>query len=289
MSLSNPKVITALNQFYVPVYLTNEDYRDGGSAPAEEKAELLRIHREASAKSLSVGTVHAFILAPDGSVRDSMHTVQVAKPDQLLAMLDRNARALNVSAGQPIIAPKPPAIPSCAPGEVQLHLTSRYLERRAGSLVPVVSDSGDWSSLASEDWITLTTGDLNLMIPKSGLAVGKTWQVDPAASARLFLHFYPPTENWDIEKNRIRESELTGRAESVERGIAKVLFSGRLKMDHWFYHKPDGRFVEADVAGYADVDVKTRRLIRFRLITESADYKGDNRSMPFGVAIRSID
>ena len=36
VSLSNQEVIDTLNRYYVPVYLSNEDYRDGGAAPAED-------------------------------------------------------------------------------------------------------------------------------------------------------------------------------------------------------------------------------------------------------------
>ena len=42
-SLSNDKVIDLLNHFFVPVYLSNEDFAKGGCAPIEERKELQRI------------------------------------------------------------------------------------------------------------------------------------------------------------------------------------------------------------------------------------------------------
>ena len=36
---SSPEVIEKLNASFVPVYGVNEDYRENGSAPKEEKAE----------------------------------------------------------------------------------------------------------------------------------------------------------------------------------------------------------------------------------------------------------
>lgn len=286
VSLSNPKIIESLNAYYVPVYLSNEDYADTGPATKEEKAELDRIHREGLAKGLSVGSVHAYILAPDGSVRDSMHTAQAAKADQLLAMLDRNARALHVAAGPPVVAPTPHPPPPCALGETQVSLIARYLVKNGNDLVPVRSDSGDWSSLPSEDWFSLTSAD-RVKLLAGCVAEGSSWTVDPAVANKLLVHFYPPTENWDLEKNTIRESALTAKVESVVGSTARVAYTGHLRMDHWFYHKPDGRYVEADVTGYADVDVKTRTLLRFRLVTERADYKG-GQTLPFGVALRSF-
>ena len=43
VSLSNNQVISLLNQYFVPVFLSNEDFRDGGSAPPAAKAELRRL------------------------------------------------------------------------------------------------------------------------------------------------------------------------------------------------------------------------------------------------------
>jgi len=54
--LSNPRVISLLNGYFVPVYATNEDYKDGGDAPPEEKNEYGRIFQEARQAGLSVGT-----------------------------------------------------------------------------------------------------------------------------------------------------------------------------------------------------------------------------------------
>ncbi|MEX0711142.1 MAG: hypothetical protein WD278_02255 [Pirellulales bacterium] len=65
---SNQEVIDRLNAYFVPVYAVNEDYRDGGPAPTEEKAEYQAIYREALAKGFSAGTVHVYVLDPRGQV-----------------------------------------------------------------------------------------------------------------------------------------------------------------------------------------------------------------------------
>ena len=41
--LSDGKVIALLNRFFVPVYLSIDDYATGGGAPAADKAALKRI------------------------------------------------------------------------------------------------------------------------------------------------------------------------------------------------------------------------------------------------------
>ena len=70
--LSDSSVIDLLNSSFVCVYVNNEDYRSAnGSASADERKELARIREEALEKKLSVGTVHAYVLTPDGHAVDS--------------------------------------------------------------------------------------------------------------------------------------------------------------------------------------------------------------------------
>jgi hypothetical protein len=233
-----------------------------------------------------VGSVHAYVLGPDGSVRDSLHTAQAAKADVMLAMLERSARDLNVVAGAPVVNPTPQPPPPCAPSEMQLSLTARYLEKRGDGLAPVQTDSGDWSSLPSQDWISLTPEDRRKLVPTGNLRPGREWTMDDAVANKLLVHFYPPTENWEVDNNAIHESRLDAHVESVAGGTARIGLIGKLKMDHWFYHKPDGRYVEADIVGYADVEQKSGRILKFNLVTERAAYRGAGQELPFGVAVR---
>ena len=39
---SQSEVINRLNAYFVPVYVVNEDYRENGPAPKEERAEMDR-------------------------------------------------------------------------------------------------------------------------------------------------------------------------------------------------------------------------------------------------------
>ena len=82
-SLSNEKVIALLNRSFVPVYTSNEDYRDNGGAPPEERDELQRVVRETQKAGRSAGTVHVYLLAPDGRALDSLHVATAYKVDKL--------------------------------------------------------------------------------------------------------------------------------------------------------------------------------------------------------------
>ena len=105
--LSRTNVIETLNRYFVPVYTSNEDYQDNGSAPPEERKEYDRIYREALDKKLSTGTVHAYVLTPDGHPFDSLHVAQAAKVEELTALLDRAVAKLKTPEGAPLVRPAP--------------------------------------------------------------------------------------------------------------------------------------------------------------------------------------
>ena len=53
VSLSNKEVITLLNSAFVPVFVSNEDYRDSGAAPPDERAILAASTEEEISASLA--------------------------------------------------------------------------------------------------------------------------------------------------------------------------------------------------------------------------------------------
>src|SRR5215471_3204235 len=146
--LSDARVIALLNRAFVCVYLVNEDYRGGGPAPAEERAELRRVQQEGYKKKLSVGTVHAYVLTPDGHTHDSLHVASAARTDQLLALLRRAVEQFKPKEGKPIVAPAPQSAPPKAPADaLVLHLVSRG------------DDRGFWGEFPGENWIVLSRKD----------------------------------------------------------------------------------------------------------------------------------
>src|SRR3989442_12421547 len=101
--LSNNRVVSLLNRFFVPVYAVNEDYRDGGAQPPGERAEYNRVFKEAHAAGLSVGTVHVYVLGPDGHPMDSLHVATAAKTERLADLLQKTIRKLKVLGGEPLV------------------------------------------------------------------------------------------------------------------------------------------------------------------------------------------
>src|SRR5947208_969639 len=125
--LSSPRVIDLLNARFVPVFAVNEDYREGGVAPAEEKALYDRVYREALSKGLSAGSVHAYVVDPEGHATDSLHVAEAARTDRLVAMLERATAGLKTTGGAaPLVKPQSLSVaPKAGAGSVVLHLTAR--------------------------------------------------------------------------------------------------------------------------------------------------------------------
>jgi hypothetical protein len=292
VSLSNTRVISLLNRYYVPVYLSNEDYAETGAAPKAEKGELRRILDEGYKAGLSVGSVHVYILTPEGHTLDSMHTAQAAEAARLIGLLERSVQRLGTMPGDPVVTPTAPSAPSCVAGGLPLHLTARYLERRGEELALTGQGehyTGDWSSLPSEDWIELTREQRSKLIPPAGAREGQSWEIDPETTTAMFTHFYPPTENWDLSTHRFEQRSLAGTVVSAAGGRVRVRLQGRLRMSHSFYHKEDGNFVEASVVGYLDYERATRQVRSLRLVTDEALYhRTDETALPFGVAVADV-
>lgn len=272
------------------MYTSNEDYAAKGPAPAEEKAERNRIWRDALKAGLSSGTVHVYILDPDGKVIDSQHVAVAAKVDELTAMLERVVERLHTPAGEPIVAPACQSrAPQAAADALVLHLIARNLVRQGNELVPVQAKlgenrSGNWGAYPVEDWIVLERADWRKLLPAGVVEPGSAWDLDHDAAARVLTHFYPSTENNDLRKNRIDQLALRATVLSVQDGVARARLDGSLKMKHPFYHKDDDNVVEATVVGMLDFEPATRQIRSLQLATDRATYGRTH----FGVVVSSL-
>jgi hypothetical protein len=269
---SSTEVIDRLNRSFVPVYAVNEDYRANDVLPKEERDEYTRIYREALAKKFSAGTVHVYVLDPKGEVIGTRHVADAAKTRELIAFLDGLASKLGTKPGKPLVEPKAQSRPpEHAKGSLVLHLAARGL-----------GGGGSWDGTA-ENWVAYAPEEAKKLLPAGPAEVGTTWDVDPKLAARLLAYVYPVTENNDPRKNEIREQALRGKVLSVKDGVVLARLDGRLVMRHDFYHKPDGKVVEAGLVGYVEFEPATGAVRSLRLATDGATYGGGK----FGVAVRS--
>ena len=250
---------------------------------------------------LSVGSVHAYVLDPDGKPLDSLHVAE-AGPEHLIAMLEKQIKALKVAEGKPLAKPGPQSAPPRAEaGALVLHLTARYLVPRGAAnarkdvdddfvpLKPTLGGekSGGWHALPSEDWVVLKEVQWRKLLPKEAVKAGASWDCDRETAAQILTRFYPTTENNDLSANRIDEQALKGTVTSIQGGVVRARLEGTLKMKHAFYpRKDDKNMVEATLLGYVEFQQDKPRISALRLVTEKATYGGAEQQ--FGAALRLV-
>jgi hypothetical protein len=273
--LSSSKIIELLNRSFVSVYTVNEEYAPGGSAPAEEKAERERIFKEGYERHWSVGTVHVYVLRPDGHLFGTLHVAEAARPQKLSTLLEKAVAELKPNSGQPIVPPAPQSHrPECGKDSVPLHLVARSLDGR-----------GAWNEFPVENWIVLSRDEVIKFLAPETFSPGTTWEIDREVATKLLTHFYPASENNDVSKNRFDRQSLKATVVEVNDGVVRARLEGDMKMEHWFYHKPDGKFVEATVIGFVDFDSAKKEIRSLRLATDEATYGGGK----FGIGLRSLE
>jgi hypothetical protein len=290
--LSNSRVVELLNAHFVPVYLSNEDCARDGPAPAAEKAEKQRIFREAGQAKLSTGTVHVYILTPDGHPVDSLHVARASRVETLLDCLERAIARFKVEAGPTLVKPAPQSRPARKEADaLLLHVTTRHLRRKGAAFVPLgdearrgQSQNAGWGAEPGEDWVELPRAEWARLLGPAKVEAGTSWEPDAKVVAKVLTHFYPPTENNDVAKNRIQEQALKATVLSVQDGVARVRLDGRLKMKHPFYHRDDDNVVTAALVGYLEYEPARGALRTLQLVTDGATYgKG-----AFGAAARAL-
>ena len=265
-------MISLLNAYFVNVYVSNEDYRrKAPSVPEEERKAYDQIYHAALKKKLSTGTVHVYVLTPEGDPIDSIHVAH-ASPDKVTATLKAAVEKLGTPEGKPLFEPKPQSFSPKADLEaLVLHLIARAVPGKVG---------GFWGYLPGEDWIVYAPAEWAKFLPPAGSAAGASWDIDRDVAVKLLNYFYPSTENNDISKNEIEQVSMKGTLVSNDR----VRLDASLRMKHPFYHKKDGATVDAVAVGVLDFDAAKPAIRKFRMATEKATYNGGT----FGVAVRSV-
>jgi len=273
--LSNQKVIDLLNSHFVPVYTVNEDYARLGLAPREEKEARERIFKAGYAAKKSVGSVHVYVLKPSGEFFDSMHVAEAAKSSKLIELLERSISELKITAGTPAVKPQPQSQrPACEEKSLTLHLTARSLDGK-----------GAWGEFPVENWIVFSPAEQRDFLGGRGqLKTGETWVIPAELSQKLLTHFYPATENNDVSKNKFLEQRLDATVVDVNGGSVRARVTGNFRMEHSFYHKPDGKIAEGTVVGYIDFAPSSATIESAQFVTDKASYGGGT----FAIAVHSV-
>jgi hypothetical protein len=101
----------------------------------------------------------------------------------------------------------------------------------------------------------------------------------------LIHHFYPPSENNDLSRNRILHQSLRGTVISVQDKTMRIRLDGAMKLKHPFVRIiEDDLCAECGFVGYIDVDRASRRVDSLYMVSVKGTYTQEN----FGVAMRSV-
>lgn len=257
--LSDDRIIKLLNESFVPVFTSNEDYfGPNPRVPAEEIAALRQVHEQGYAAKKSVGTVHVYLLRPNENLWETSHVAEAAANEKLLTLLRKAVAELKPKQGGALIPPRnvsQPKVPS--PGGRAIHVTARRESR------------GSWGEFPSENWPVLDEKEWTALsqIP-ADKKPGDSWEIQRATAHKLLSHFHPQTEDCDdTERNRVDHLEL--RAILIKPDLAKL--EGRLVMKRTFYpNKEDDRFVRADLEGYIKGN-------NFRLVSKEGTTYGQEK------------
>jgi hypothetical protein len=283
--LSDDKVISLLNGYFIPVYAPYTSEETVGVVSTEEEKEIQRIWGESLAKKLGYGMVHVYLLEPGtGAVFDSMGVVRASITNNLLDLLNRAIEKYKIKEGKPLVKPCRQVFPSqVPPHSLVLHLTARDLGRlktEVPSVRPRDCNVGGWNNYASENSIVLEKAEWTKLLPPSGRS---TWTLPQDVVAKFLVYFYPMIEANVVSNHRVNEAPLKASIASSDADHVRIRLEGQLEMKR--VQDPNALFVQAPLLGYIDVDPARGRIRSFRLMTESGDCGGRK----FGVAVRSVE
>jgi hypothetical protein len=271
-SLSDPRVIDTLRQYFVAVWISRDSYQTSPRSKEEQK-ELNRIDQDRRNRKLPGGTVSLVILAPDGAVRSSLDVHASNQPDKVVAFLREAVEQQKAAARteeQLKEALKHAQLPSAkAPkGGAVLNVWTRLEGRRKNFGI-------------GESWVPLTAEDCKAFLPEADAKPGAGWDLPAEVVERLCKQFYPPAPNWRDSASKLGDCSL--RAELVSRSDDEVRLrlTGAVEVNHPFGVGLDGK-VTAHLVGYAEVGARSGQPTSFVLVGERAQcvWQGQARDRP---------
>jgi hypothetical protein len=247
-----------------------EDYEPKGASSPEEKAAFQRIYTTAANKGMNVGSVRAYVCAPDG---DPL-VIAGGGTAKDLEILKDVVKKLGTREGKPVVPPRPQfAAPKTEPTALALHLTARNL--------PIVEGGEGWGALPGEDWIVYSQREWTKFLPAAGSTPGTTWEIDRDIAIKLLSHFYPAVEEYGfIKKGEYEQAAIKATLVSKNR----VRLDASLRMKECFYSDKVWIGVNATAVGVVDFDPAKRTIKRCLMATEKATCGG-----AFAVVVRSAD
>jgi hypothetical protein len=277
-SLSNPKVAEEISRYFVPTWVSRDDYAAREPRSKEEKAELLRIDRERVKRGMKGGNVCVFIIAPNGDVLATQPVQIASNPEKHLEFLrkiiedykmtPRDEEAIRDTAAKP-----EEEKPKTKDGRI-VHVWTR-LER-----------SGNRSRTI--DRVELTAADCKEFLPAADARAGASWKIAESVAHKLYQYGYPPNPYWMVKDCKIEKSTLKATLSSLSDDEARIRLAGEMELIFPVGKPTEGR-VTAKFVGYARVDRKKGALTALALVSDEAKYvwtwQGRPQPAPMEIAL----
>jgi hypothetical protein len=279
-SFSSNEVVKIISEFFVPVWMSNDDYARTKKSTAE-KAELARVKRQTSSKKMVNGDVNVFLLDPDGEVIDTMGVAKAMEPQNLLPFLKKHVSERGLKSRDPedVKASTRPTIgvpESQAPGGLMLHVCTRYLPPRE-------AEAG-----CTDDFVELTAAELTSLYPPPDSKVGTSWDVANVVGEKLFPFCYPAVCHYDSKASKLGKSKLKAVVSEITPTEIQVSLSGVLEMDHSRDGRIDGR-ISANLVGLLRYDRSNQTIKSLQIASENGEYlwhwEGRPSRYPIGFVI----
>jgi hypothetical protein len=270
-SLSNERVIGLLARYFVPVWISNDDYQLVKKSQTDAE-ELRRIRQTSERLGMEVGQVTVYLVHPDGMPLATSLVDHVTEPEGLYAMLQkvvarlcppaRDTAALFALRSNRRAAPRPGSS-----GSLLLQISTRYLP-------PGPAEQG-----AAVDWVELSPAEWSAFLPPAGTKRGTSWSVPPGAVERISRYFFPVVVTYEPEPGGVKTAAWRATFSMLTPEFAQIDLHGIVHLEHSRDGKTDGT-VNAQLVGVIRYDLKGRTISSFQMVSEGASYVWHHRGKP---------
>ena len=285
VSLSKPSIIDLISRYFVPAMMSVDDYGKEKKSRAE-RVEWDLIRKRAEQHGLFHGTVTAYIVEPDGNVKNSMDVGIALRPENLERMLTKAVEDLHLTPRDPQAVLASATWASTAPRPkyrtgLMLHVWTCYL--------PSSKDNRG----VGEDWIELGPAEWGALVPPPDAKVGDSWEVPQRVADKLYQYFYPAVCVYSPKESRIDRADLTASVLKVSPHEVIVGLKGFVDLNHNGNKQDPGRVI-ARMLGALRYDTKEQFITSFQMASEKAvfawDYQGQGtvRTPAIAIAVENL-
>jgi hypothetical protein len=282
-SFSNDRIIKIIRQYFIPVWVSNDDYGIQQKQQAEAD-ELRRIRQLADRNHLVTGSVNVYLVDSEGNPFTSMGVAKAMEAQNLLPMLervvrDRDLKPRDPDAVQALANHAPPGATAKTPDGLVLHVWSRYLP------------PGEVEKGTTDDWVEWTKDEWTTLLPPPGSRVGSSWDIPRSVTDKVLSYCYPPVCEYKVASSKMREAKLVATLSAQSTRETHISLSATLDLDHSRDGKIDGR-VTAHLIGLVRYDPAQRKITSLQMVSTKADYQwhwdGRAANSRIGIVVESV-